>query len=156
MQIIEERSGQHNLGRRKYGPEDYEFFLEALAGNVVVAMALTRYLEKNEQTIEAVDCYDSQSGWNGTHYYLEGTDLSKNGYCFNSYNVEHFLYSKSKIQPKSENEKLMDHLKSSVNFMEEHQEDMDEASWSSQDGVIITGNEAKYLIGVLEKIEESR
>ena len=49
---------------------------------------------------------------------------------------------------------LLERLKSSVAFMEQEKEDMDEVSWQYQDGIILSGNEAKYIIEKLEELEK--
>lgn len=41
-----------------------------------------KYLEDNGLTIKVDETHDPQSGWYGQHVYLEGIDLSTNGYKF--------------------------------------------------------------------------
>jgi TPP-dependent indolepyruvate ferredoxin oxidoreductase alpha subunit len=51
---------------------------------------------------------------------------------------------------------LLERLKNSVAFMEKEKEDMDEVSWQYQDGIILSGNEAKYIIEKLEELEKQK
>lgn len=45
--------------------------------------------------------------------------------------------------------KLIKNLKRRINFMEEDDEDMDYCSWNYQEGILITGNEAKLFLELL-------
>ena len=44
---------------------------------------------------------------------------------------------------------LSERLKDNIDFMESMKDDMDTVSWGSEIGVIITGNEAKYIQSLL-------
>jgi len=48
-------------------------------------------------------------------------------------------------------DKLIDDLTESIKYREEEQEDMDHISWSSSIGVLISGNEAKFIVEILRK-----
>lgn len=52
---------------------------------------LCQWLTDNNAVIDAHDCYDAQSGWQGTEFKIGKADLSCNGYCLRNSNVELFL-----------------------------------------------------------------
>ncbi len=52
---------------------------------------LCKWLKDNNDIIDADDCYDSQSGWQGTNFKIGNADLSLNGYCLTDENVLLFL-----------------------------------------------------------------
>ena len=52
---------------------------------------LCNYLKENEKIIDAIDCYDCQSGWEGTKFKIGDIDLSGNGYCLSDSSVLQFL-----------------------------------------------------------------
>lgn len=47
--------------------------------------------------------------------------------------------------------KLLQRLKDSVKSLKDHNEDMDEASWGYEIGVLLTGNDALLIIAAIEK-----
>ena len=52
---------------------------------------LCQFLKDKEKVVDAIDCYDAQSGWQGTEFKIGKADLSCNGYCLINSNVELFL-----------------------------------------------------------------
>lgn len=52
---------------------------------------LCKYLKRKNQVIDAIDCYDGQSGWEGTDFKIGNANLSFNGYCLRNSTVEYFL-----------------------------------------------------------------
>ena len=49
------------------------------------------WLLENNEVVDAIDCYDSQSGWQGTDFKIGKANLSFNGYCLSNSSVELFL-----------------------------------------------------------------
>lgn len=50
-------------------------------------------------------------------------------------------------------EKLIKYLKENVQYIKDnHPDEMDEASWSHEQGMLITGNEAESIIQVIEDL----
>ena len=54
---------------------------------------LIRYLDKEGKKVRITETYDSRSGWQGYHFYLDGNDLSGNGYCFSDMALHNQLKS---------------------------------------------------------------
>jgi hypothetical protein len=52
---------------------------------------LCNWLTIKNKTLLVKDCYDSQSGWTGAHFIINGEDLSGNGYCLNNDRVMKFI-----------------------------------------------------------------
>lgn len=50
-------------------------------------LVVQKYLRDNNLTIDITECYDAQSGWTGRDIYLEGVNLSVNGYCYKVSNL---------------------------------------------------------------------
>jgi hypothetical protein len=45
-------------------------------------------------------------------------------------------------------------LERSIESMEKYNEDMDTVSWGYQNGVLITGNQAKFILEILTSLKE--
>lgn len=43
---------------------------------------LCNYLNKTNQEVIVNEVYDGQSRWRGFEFYIDGIDLSRNGFCF--------------------------------------------------------------------------
>jgi len=41
---------------------------------------------------------------------------------------------------------IIKYLKERISWMEKYEEDMDEAGWHSEDGLLLTGNQAKIIL----------
>ena len=52
---------------------------------------LCQWLRDNKAVVDAIDCFDSRSGWQGTEFKIGNADLSCNGYCLSNSSVELFL-----------------------------------------------------------------
>lgn len=50
-------------------------------------LKVVEYLKENNETIKKIECYDSRSGWHGVNIWLQGRDLSLNGYCYDVRNL---------------------------------------------------------------------
>lgn len=75
---------------------------------------VSNYLNSNNLVIEIKDgFYDVQSGWTGQHVYLEGRNLSGNGYCFSGKSLLNHVrgYRKFLDISKTEEYKLYQGLK---------------------------------------------
>jgi len=52
---------------------------------------LCLWLEDNSSEVVTKECYDSQSGWHGVNFFIGMADLSCNGYCLSSKNIDLFI-----------------------------------------------------------------
>jgi len=48
-------------------------------------------LKEKDEKINAIDCYDGQSGWQGTNFKIGNADLSMNGYCLTEASIKLFI-----------------------------------------------------------------
>jgi hypothetical protein len=92
MKIIKEYP-HRNMKRIQYDGNDVELLKSRFSFKVKeeTIEKLCDWLLKNNETIDADDCYDGQSGWRGTDLYVKGTNLSLNGYCLSDSTIENFL-----------------------------------------------------------------
>lgn len=92
MKIITEYP-QRNMKRIQYDGNDVDLLKERFSFRVKEENIekLCKWLLKNNEIIDADDCYDGQSGWRGTDIYIKGENLSLNGYCLSDNTIENFL-----------------------------------------------------------------
>ena len=92
MKIIKEYQSR-NMKRIQYDGNDAELLKKRFSFRVNPENIekLCEWLLKNNETIDADDCYDGQSGWQGTNFRIGKADLSLNGYCLSNEQVEMFL-----------------------------------------------------------------
>lgn len=92
MEIIKEYQSR-NMKRIKYDGNDVELLKKRFSFRVTPENIekLCEWLIKNNETIDAGDCYDGQSGWQGTNFRIGKADLSLNGYCLSDSQIELFL-----------------------------------------------------------------
>jgi hypothetical protein len=92
MKIIKEYS-HRNMKRIEYDGNDINLLKSRFSFRVKeeTIEKLCYWLLRNNETIDVDDCYDGQSGWQGTHIYIKGEDLSLNGYCLSDNTIENFL-----------------------------------------------------------------
>ncbi len=95
MELIKTYAGSKQLKVWQYNHADELNFVKNFRYiNQSIAIRLCEYLKASQQKVSVEECYDSQSGWRGQHFYIDKEDLSLNGYCFSSTSVEMFLEQK--------------------------------------------------------------
>lgn len=52
---------------------------------------LCNWLKENNSVVDVIDCFDSQSGWQGEDFFIGKANLSLNGYCLTTKQIEAFL-----------------------------------------------------------------
>lgn len=63
------------------------FELSKLVNNDHQLNKVSEYLKTRMEVIKVAGCYDPQSGWHGENVFLEGVNLSVNGYCYSVDNL---------------------------------------------------------------------
>jgi hypothetical protein len=71
---------------------------------------VVEYLKITNQNIIMKATHDPQSGWNGNNVYLDGIDLSGNGFCFNGRNLINHVKNYPKYKKAIETEEFKQYL----------------------------------------------
>lgn len=91
MKLIKE-FGSRNMKHIQYDHEDaIRIKNRFIRLNQDLIDQLCQWLKENNAVIDAIDCYDSQSGWSGTDFMIGKANLALNGYCLRDENIELFI-----------------------------------------------------------------
>ena len=92
MKIIRE-FGDYEMKHVQYDHNDSELLKQRFVSKLESGTIdrLCKWLKENNQVINAIDCYDGQSGWRGTDFMIGKANLSCNGYCLSNSAVEKFI-----------------------------------------------------------------
>ena len=91
MKIVKEYpSGAKHV---QYEHTDFNYIKKQFGSSIsdTVIERLCDHLNENNMVIDAIDCYDYQSGWSGTNFKIGKADLSFNGYCLIESSVLQYL-----------------------------------------------------------------
>lgn len=92
MKVIKEYSFR-DLKRIEYDGNDAELlkrrFPQSLKPETIDQ--LCKWLIENNEVIDADDCYDGASGWQGVNFMVRNANLSINGYCLRDDQVLKFI-----------------------------------------------------------------
>lgn len=91
MKVVKEYQSR-NMKHIQYDCNDFELLKKrftVLKSKTIDK--LCKWLKDNNAIIDADDCYDAQSGWQGTDFKIGNANLSLNGYCLTNGSVKLFL-----------------------------------------------------------------
>lgn len=98
MQTIKQYGGEKRLRKYRLFHHSADSFFYKLGISKLNIQRLIIYLFSNDNAIEIDECFDSQSGRQGFHFYINDVsdkdkliDLSSNGYCFSDKALSFFL-----------------------------------------------------------------
>ena len=92
MELIKTYVGEKALKHWQYDSNDKdEFIKDFKIINEALADRLCAYLKKEKKVVDVIECYDSQSGWRGADFNIDGQNLSLNGYCLSVSSIDKFL-----------------------------------------------------------------
>lgn len=94
LKVYPHQRGIAELKKVEYMHNDLEL-LKRVFPNIMdnLLERLCQYLKSTKGTIIIDNTYDLKSGWFGQHVWLDGVDLSTNGYCFTSQDLYDHLES---------------------------------------------------------------
>ncbi len=98
-----------NLEERYITHEDILELAELVDSNKQLKIVVD-YLKENNLKITTEESYDSQSGWKGKNIYLEGRDLSVNGYCYKPINLMNHIKHNEEYKEIRESKDYKDYL----------------------------------------------
>lgn len=91
MKLIRKAPSSNALKTIEYDFNDEEYFKKRFSMKEDTAKRLCEYLKNKKTVVKMVEVYDSQAGWKGFEFWLEGRDLSLNGFCYHPNRVKIFL-----------------------------------------------------------------
>jgi hypothetical protein len=91
MELVKTYAGIKALKHIQFDFNDEIEFKERFGMTEQTCRNLCKYLKEKNKVVDMIETFDGRSAWRGFDFIIDNKNLSLNGFCFNTINVENFL-----------------------------------------------------------------